>query len=503
MQYQIYWQPQTTLKELQGAVIDFLREDEVHYTNHFLPSGQVIATWTDSANYFEGKAISDLPRLRPGQIYQATRRVKNSRRMHAYLNWTFYNSENQVIASQYQNTDRLDLRVPDQYDHYRLDLMSAGTGDFTFYEVTVAEKVAGWLHDNDQLVTDHLGAYLDLPEKIVSKTLRVILAEPELERTNYPISVVKESPQAVLYLATDLVHCQDFYDQGVLEIIAQAKKAAKAKNVEFVGYGLISAMAALQYRQAVKGSKAMIPDPNQLELPAGFERRSSGLADFIASLPEKIDHSLSPDDGFLVSQKLAKNTSPILVPLPQVQLLKQLSYPEWPETKEEKAERIKAEKKRLKQEKKRKKTKGQQSTVQPVEPAAQAEPTKTELAQPSIPAQPVEQSKPVQPVWDAPVQVEADSQAANSTAQQEPVFDEQLEASPVVQTESESADMPRLRRADKPRQFAAAEELPDEDDESRGEKIQEFFTRKKGWKYLHAKKVLNLSTFFSSMIAFD
>lgn len=90
-----------------------------------------------------------------------------------------------------------------------------------------------------------------------------------------------------MYLATDLVHCQDFYDQGVLEIIAQAKKAAKAKNVEFVGYGLISAMAALQYRQAVKGSKAMIPDPNQLELPAGFERRSSGLADFIASLPEK------------------------------------------------------------------------------------------------------------------------------------------------------------------------------------------------------------------------
>lgn len=360
MQYQIYWQPQTALHELQGAIVDFIKEDEVHYTNHFLPSGQVIASWTDAANYYQDKSFSDLPRLKPGRIYQTTRRVQNSKRMHAYLNWTFFDEKDQVISSQYQNGDFLDLKVPRIYDHYRLDLMSAGTGDFTFYEVTVAEKVAGWLFDQDQQITEFLGAYLDMPNQLASKTLRVILSEPEFRQIAYPIHAVKKSPQAVLYLATDLLHCQDFYNEEVLKVINQAKKQARAKDVEFVGYGLVSSMVALQYRQVVKGAKAIVANPDQLVLPAGIDRYSADLSDFLSSLPEQIERLLDANDSLLVHYSLAKSASPIQVIRPQTELLQQLAYPEWPESRQEKLKRIRAAREEEKQRKKDEQTQKKQ-----------------------------------------------------------------------------------------------------------------------------------------------
>ncbi|CAK1233842.1 accessory Sec system protein Asp3 [Fructobacillus tropaeoli] len=352
MQYQIYWQPQTVLHELQGAIVDFIKENEVHYTNHFLPSGQVIASWTDAANYYRDKSVSDLPRLKPGRTYRTTRRVQNSKRMHAYLSWTFFDEKDQIISSQYQNSNSLYLKVPRVYDHYRLDLMSAGTGDFTFYEVTMAEKVDGWLMDQDQQITEYLGAYLDMPNQLASKTLRVILAEPEFHQTSYPIQAVKKSLQAVLYLATDLLHCQDFYDEAVLKVISQAKKEARAKDVEFVGYGLVSSMVALQYRQAVKGAKAIVANPDQLILPSGIDHYSTDLAAFLSSLPEKIEGLMSADDSLLVHYSLADNSSPIQVIRPRIELLQQLSYPEWPESRQEKLERIRAEREAEKQLKK-------------------------------------------------------------------------------------------------------------------------------------------------------
>ncbi|CAK1228237.1 hypothetical protein R55227_BLOPHJLP_00293 [Fructobacillus tropaeoli] len=352
MQYQIYWQPQTVLHELQGAIVDFIKENEVHYTNHFLPSGQVIASWTDAANYYRDKSVSDLPRLKPGRTYRTTRRVQNSKRMHAYLSWTFFDEKDQIISSQYQNSNSLDLKVPRVYSHYRLDLMSAGTGDFTFYEVTMAEKVDGWLMDQDQQITEYLGAYLAMPNQLASKTLRVILAEPEFHQTSYPIQAVKKSPQAVLYLATDLLHCQDFYDEAVLKVISQAKKEARAKDVEFVGYGLVSSMVALQYRQAVKGAKAIVANPDQLILPSGIDHYSTDLAAFLSSLPEKIEGLMSADDSLLVHYSLADNSSPIQVIRPRIELLQQLSYPEWPESRQEKLERIRAKREAEKQLKK-------------------------------------------------------------------------------------------------------------------------------------------------------
>ncbi|MBS9334526.1 accessory Sec system protein Asp3 [Fructobacillus sp. M1-13] len=344
MQSQIYWTPKTKLHELQGAVVDFIKEDEVFYQNYFLPSGQTIVSWTDSANYFQEKRIGQLPRLEKQRRYRSKMLIHNSARMRAYLAWNFFDKKGELISQHFQNSPEDTFLVPEGYESYQIELRSAGTGSFTFKEIQLAPVVDGVLLDGDQAVSDHLAAYLELPEVLTEKTLRVVLKEPVFDTMDYPKKRMQPSPQAVLYLATDLMHCQSYYDERVLEVINQAKKAAKAKDVEFVGYGPISALTALLYRQAVKGATAVIPKQADLKLPSGYRRHSKGLADFIASLPEKIKDLRLEEEAVLKTASLSKAPSQLQAPTVADEMLSSLSYPAWPVDK-------KAEKKKKAQEK--------------------------------------------------------------------------------------------------------------------------------------------------------
>ncbi|MBS9338464.1 accessory Sec system protein Asp3 [Fructobacillus sp. M2-14] len=348
MQYQIYWQPQTKLHELQGAVVDFVKENEVRYQNHFLPSGQPIASCFSDKNYFYERQMATLPELVEGKAYHTVLRSENSKTMHAYLAWVFFDQSGQTIKTLYQNGPEMTLTVPRGTHSYRLDLLSAGSGAFTFQEITIAPKVDGILVDGDQAVTEHLMAYLDMPETLASKTLRVILTEPELDRINYPVNAVQPSPQAVLYLATDLVHCQSYYDEKVLGIINQSKKQAKAKYVEFVGYGPISALTALLYRRAVKNATAVLPEGKNLELPAGHRTLSYGLQAFLDDVPGKVEELRSADDEVLVNKVLADNPSPLKAPETRADLLSSLTYLDWPLSKKEEKARAKEAKRAVK-----------------------------------------------------------------------------------------------------------------------------------------------------------
>ncbi|MBS9337584.1 accessory Sec system protein Asp3 [Fructobacillus parabroussonetiae] len=386
MQWQIYWTPKTKLYELQGAVIDFVKENEVHYQNHFLPSGRVIASWSDEANYFQEKRIGQLPKLRPGKRYRAKFSVANSDKMRAYLSWRFFDEQGQEIAQHYQNGQEDVFTLPEKTFSYRIDLLSAGSGDFTFHEIQLAPAVDGVLLDGDQAVTNHLTAYLQLPKTIVSKTLRVLITEPVLTTMAYPLERVQPSPQAVLYLATDLLHCQSYYDEQVLEVINQAKKAAKAKEVAFIGYGPISSLTALLYRRAVKGATAVIPKQEDLHLPAGYRRRSKGLADFIASLPKKIADLRSDEDAVLEKATLTTYPSDLRVATAADELLTGLPYLDWPVDKKvekkrkakaqaEKEAAEKAARLRLKEARKQKKAANQASE----KPAKKAQPDKPDF----------------------------------------------------------------------------------------------------------------------------
>lgn len=356
MQFQIYWTPQSQLDELQGAVVDYVQEDKVIYRNDFLPSGQQIVSWVDSDNYFQNKRIGQLPELNAGQRYRSKLLVTNSDRMHAYLSWTFYNEKREVIDQHYQNVPEETFTVPSNYASYRVALLSAGTGQFTFHRIQVGPAVAGEIVDGDQLVLNRFVTFLQKPEVQTSKTLRVVLTEPIFAMLDLPIQSLQLSPQAVLFISTDFLNSNEYFDQGMLSFFNEKRKLAKCKDIEFVGYGPISSLAALMYRQAMKGATVVIPADEDLTLPAGYACHRPSLVTFFQNLPAEISRLRKEGDGLLKRQSLGRTPSHLQRIGGQEELLSSLSYLDWPvnkkKEKQEKKIKKQQEKKKPKQEKK-------------------------------------------------------------------------------------------------------------------------------------------------------
>ena len=262
MQYQIYWTPQTQLFELQGATIDFRALNDVYYEHYFLPSGRVIATWRSNQHFQREKKVSDLPQLLRGVTYTIERSIDNSERMFAYLVVTFYDEQYQKLATNSQNADKITVTVPENYAFYTIDLVSAGNGHFVFHDFVIRQQKKGVLRDNDLTVAPKLYAYLQVPEKITTKTLRVVFSEPEKMMTDYMTDWINETQQAVQYLTSSDIDA-GFYRNHEPDLIATVKNARKqvhANKIEFVGYGPISSYAALYYQQQIKGSLAIISE---------------------------------------------------------------------------------------------------------------------------------------------------------------------------------------------------------------------------------------------------
>lgn len=262
MQYQIYWTPQTQLFELQGATIDFRALNDVYYEHYFLPSGRVIATWRSNQHFQREKKVSDLPQLLRGVTYTIERSIDNSERMFAYLVVTFYDEQYQKLVTNSQNADKITVTVPENYAFYTIDLVSAGNGHFVFHDFVIRQQKKGVLRDNDLIVAPKLYAYLQVPEKITTKTLRVVFSEPEKMMTDYMTDWINETQQAVQYLTSSDIDA-GFYRNHEPDLIATVKNARKqvhANKIEFVGYGPISSYAALYYQQQIKGSLAIISE---------------------------------------------------------------------------------------------------------------------------------------------------------------------------------------------------------------------------------------------------
>ncbi|MDF7636743.1 accessory Sec system protein Asp3 [Leuconostocaceae bacterium ESL0958] len=330
MRYQIYWQPQTKLHELQGAQVDFQAVDAVYYHNDFLPSGQVIATWTDKRNYFFDKALADLPHLRPGQSYRSQLDVDQGDSMRAYLSFSFFDKENQLVDQCYQNTDSFALTVPSHYDHYRIELLSAGRGSFTFHQLTLTEENEGFLLAGDQQLTENLGAYLDRTYQRSTRTLTVIFAEPRLKQLDYPRTFVPDQQQAVLYCSTDLVHCRAYQTDALQTYISQVKKEVKAKALRFVGYGFLSAATALYYQELFEGATVCLPAPDLLAMPASYEHLPGDLQTHFKQQAALLAAADWPQVQIIKDHSLAANPSPVGLTHPNQALLRHLPAPEQP-----------------------------------------------------------------------------------------------------------------------------------------------------------------------------
>ncbi|GMA69909.1 hypothetical protein GCM10025879_11550 [Leuconostoc litchii] len=260
MQYQIYWTPNTQLVELQGATVDFQSLNNVYYEHHFLPSGEVIARWHSIYNKRANQRtiVADLPQLLHGQSYVIERHIDASERMFAYLVVTFFDSDYQPITTFSQNNEKLTIDTPEKYAFYVIDLVSAGSGSFTFHNFIIRQQTNGFLRETDREIAPQLYTYLHQPEKITSKELRVIFSEPEEQVTDYATEKIKTTQQSVLFITSAKLKAGYYRQNELLATIKNVKKQVKAQTIEFVGYGPISSYAALYYHQQMKKVRLLL-----------------------------------------------------------------------------------------------------------------------------------------------------------------------------------------------------------------------------------------------------
>lgn len=311
MQYQIYWTPQTQLLELQGATVDFRAVDAVFYEHYFLPSGQAIAVWHSKHHYTQQQKISDLPQLTPGKTYTITRHIENSERMFAYLVVTFYDQQHQILLTNSQNHAEITVTVPENYDFYTIAVHAAGAGHFIFQDVMIQPTTQGVLRANDTEIAPRLYSDLQIPATLTSKTLRVVFSEPERGVTDYASAWIRETQQAVQYIASSLPDAAFYrqHEDATIISIKSARKQAHARHLEFVGYGPISSYAALYYQSQFKGSAAVISEDVNLAPSPTLK---------IARTVDKV--------GYLGHPIAPNHDIPVLLPHPATERLDGLHY---------------------------------------------------------------------------------------------------------------------------------------------------------------------------------
>ncbi|MGO0155575.1 accessory Sec system protein Asp3 [Leuconostoc mesenteroides] len=312
MQYQIYWTPNTELLGLQGATVDFRSLNEVYYENYFLPSGEVVTRWHSAYNVMNGHPVAkaDLPQLSHDETYVIERHIDASDRMFAYLVVTFFDQQYQPIATFSENTEKLLINTPSEYAFYVIDLVSAGSGHFTFHNFDIRVKKAGILRETDQEIAPQLYTYLHQPKKVTSKVLRVIFSEPEEAVTDYVTQKIKTTQQAVLFVASGALKAGYYRQLALISAIKNARKQTKSHSLEFIGYGPISSYAALYYQQQIKKSVAIISE------------------DILLS-PEKSEWAIERSvDGvnYLTSSILPNTQLDPIIPHPKYERLETLTY---------------------------------------------------------------------------------------------------------------------------------------------------------------------------------
>jgi accessory secretory protein Asp3 len=260
MQYQIYWTPETELLELQGAIVDFKAIDQVYYENKWLPSGQVVARWSSKRRYEVTQKLADLPILARGQFYELERHITNSDKMFGLLSLTFYDRYQRRLKVYSQDKDSLAFEVPDDYDYYEVELVTAGAEYIVFHDFVIRPQIEnGRLIADDEYQAFETGEQLHLffqePKVISSSTLRVIFSEPNRNTVAFPIKALKKTNQGVLFIADGRPFGGFFrnqvlaseYEAVMIQQIESARAAVKATTIELVGYGPISSYAAVYY----------------------------------------------------------------------------------------------------------------------------------------------------------------------------------------------------------------------------------------------------------------
>ena len=120
-----------------GSKIRRLADDQVEFSNPFLPAGTVIYRWDEAINYGGGRATPALPLLKRGQRYQVRCHAKVENGGAIYLRLLFFNFTGQRVAMKIIRQASGSFDYPIEADYYAVELLGTGAPSLVFERIDI------------------------------------------------------------------------------------------------------------------------------------------------------------------------------------------------------------------------------------------------------------------------------------------------------------------------------------------------------------------------------
>lgn len=257
--HRLSWNWESSVGYRYGATIKRFPDDSLHFAHPLLASGTVLVEWSSQANSKNGQQAA-LPLLNREDTHYISANFTTLPEKTAYLKIEYFDAFHQMLGHVViQSQESKALVLPPKTDYYCFKIISSGCTDLYFdnllispLELPTYEVDRFWLQES--------------PVSSVEKqdSLVVLLTEPERHGFYWQHASFLSEKVDVLTVSsaykTGQLYLNQQLQESILSFIAQKQEKNLFQKVIFMGYGPISNMAALFYKQLIPTSLALVSE---------------------------------------------------------------------------------------------------------------------------------------------------------------------------------------------------------------------------------------------------
>lgn len=246
----IKWRNQSRHSYLFGTSLLF-QNQRVFFDNNLMPPGTVINEWFSQLNYQANRANPELPLLKRGKRYSIELRAQSVPVNRLYMNVSFKNRFGSEVDSIVLKNGEGEFIFPELAYSYSIQLMSGGchSFDFDYFIINSSESF-------DIGISNRENQKILYPTE--SSILNVIFLESIVSHIDQEhINIFQKLGNVILL--EDSHNMENAYvAESTVDAIVSNIKELSFSEVNFIGYGPVGNLAAVQYTREILNSKAYI-----------------------------------------------------------------------------------------------------------------------------------------------------------------------------------------------------------------------------------------------------
>lgn len=320
--HHLFWNSDSSIQYLHGSKVAIWPDKSVLFENSLLPSGTTILEWGVQQAGEEG-ILSPLPILDRETPYLVSAHFSSIPAQTAYLKLECYDKFDQQLSYQIiRSEETQSIVLPAKTDYYHFKLISSGCATIQFEHIAIASE------HSQKSVSNHYTIDTNLSTHAEDNSLSIYFTEPErngkyileAEELHFPNKIIVSSNYNYHQLYLNRHFVQELQDS-----IAQIQEQNGLTDLIFIGYGPVSNMAALFFKELYTTSAyAVISDDFWKE--EKYYRMIEKYSD-VANVPNFFDLYLSQYDERIYPY-MSNNQVNVCLPYlkPAIQTLDKLNY---------------------------------------------------------------------------------------------------------------------------------------------------------------------------------